>query len=89
MTMSDSPRRYVVDGAGARVLIGLTVDETREFETLDRTAERLREGESGKLDQARWQQLYFKHDEAWQAWKANTVDEANGVFRRPLDLWSI
>jgi len=31
----DSPRRYFVDGNGNRVLIGLTIEETFEFETLD------------------------------------------------------
>ena len=30
-----SPRRYFVDENGRRVLIGLTIEETFEFETLD------------------------------------------------------
>jgi hypothetical protein len=30
-----SPRRYFVDKDGRRVLIGLTIEETLEFETLD------------------------------------------------------
>lgn len=30
-----SPRRYFVDRDGRRVLIGLTLEETTEFETLD------------------------------------------------------
>ncbi len=30
-----SPRRYFVDENGQRVLIGLTVEETTEFDTLD------------------------------------------------------
>jgi hypothetical protein len=29
------PRRYFVDGDGARVLIGLSIEETREFEAID------------------------------------------------------
>ena len=31
----DLPRRYFVDGSGQRVLVGLTIEETAEFETLD------------------------------------------------------
>ena len=31
----DSPRRYFVDGSGRRVLVGLTIEETSEFEALD------------------------------------------------------
>jgi hypothetical protein len=31
----DSPRRYFVDGSGQRVLVGLTIEETCEFEALD------------------------------------------------------
>jgi hypothetical protein len=30
-----SPRRYFVDNNGRRVLVGLTIEETFEFETLD------------------------------------------------------
>ncbi|TWC05854.1 hypothetical protein FBZ93_102167 [Bradyrhizobium macuxiense] len=30
-----SPRRYVVDVSGRRVLVGLTLEETSEFEGLD------------------------------------------------------
>jgi hypothetical protein len=33
------PRRYFVDGSGRRVLIGLTIEETSEFETLDNHCE--------------------------------------------------
>ncbi|WP_321576326.1 hypothetical protein [Bradyrhizobium barranii] len=31
----NAPRRYFVDGGGRRVLIGLTPEETFEFERLD------------------------------------------------------
>jgi hypothetical protein len=33
-----SPRRYVVDNHGRRVLVGLTIEETSEFEQLDNLA---------------------------------------------------
>ena len=32
---NNAPRRYFVDGIGRRVLIGLTLEETFEFERLD------------------------------------------------------
>jgi len=56
----DSPRRYFVDGNGNRVLIGLTIEETFEFETLDNRP---------ALDERRWLELYGKHDSAWGDWK--------------------
>jgi len=34
--MRTSPRRYYVDNKGRRVLVGLTMEETLEFEQLDR-----------------------------------------------------
>src|ERR1041385_5961600 len=33
--MNSSPRRYCVNGKGERVLVGLTLQETLEFEALD------------------------------------------------------
>jgi len=39
-----SPRRYVVDVSGRRVLVGLTLEETSEFEGLD-TSLPVRDGE--------------------------------------------
>ena len=37
---TDAPRRYMVDRAGRHVLIGLTIEETIEFERLDSPAAR-------------------------------------------------
>lgn len=70
-----SPRRYFID----RVLIGLTIEETFEFETLDS----LPPDESGNdmewegrrpasTREERWLELYTKHDEAWRAWMVST-----------------
>jgi hypothetical protein len=71
-----SPRRYFVDANGHRVLIGLTIEETVEFETLDG----LPPDESGasegrtptSIRQKRWLELYATHDEAWRAWMVST-----------------
>lgn len=75
----DAPRRYIVDGAGQRVLIGLTISETIEFEALDKPdtrpgadllgeAARVREAKHGE----RWVELYVKHERAWSDWMAET-----------------
>jgi hypothetical protein len=60
------PRRYFVDQVGRRVLIGLTVEETFEFETLD--AARDENGVSTTTREKRWAELYSKHDQAWRQW---------------------
>lgn len=75
----DAPRRYIVDGAGQRVLVGLTISETIEFETLDSVDARpnadLRSNEplirQDKHDE-RWLELYVKHEQAWSTWMADT-----------------
>jgi hypothetical protein len=63
----NAPRRYFVDGGGRRVLVGLSFEETFEFEALD--------GQPGfdvdaPLDETRWRELYSKHDQAWKNWMA-------------------
>jgi len=55
---------YVVDAGGNRILIGLTADETREFERLDDLISEL--GPAGtddiqSLNERRWLILYDKH----------------------------
>jgi hypothetical protein len=77
----DSPRRYFVDRNGRRVLIGLTIEETFEFETLDSMTP-LDEGDkqvawdehgmpTSKREQ-RWLELYRKHNNAWRLWMVET-----------------
>ena len=72
------PRRYHVDKKGRRVLVGLTIEETFEFEQLDVTD---RSGERGYAASdelpatnyaRRWLELYMKHDEAWKIWMSGT-----------------
>ena len=73
----DAPRRYIVDGAGQRVLVGLTISETIEFEALDKPDTRPGAdllGEAARVrrtrDGERWVELYAKHERAWSDWMA-------------------
>lgn len=74
------PRRYFSDEKGQRVLIGLTIEETLEFEALDRLSANEAGGPvASRADwvaittrQKRWLELYAKHDGAWRAWLVET-----------------
>ena len=81
-----SPRRYFVDGKGHRVLIGLTVEETFEFETLDNEpaiddlgslAALYENGVPTTTREKRWFELYRKHDSAWMEWKTKIQADRN------------
>lgn len=72
------PRRYQANIAQPYTLIGLTVEETREFERLDHLSV---EGDSGNAtwtpdgepttpEERRWFELYRKHEIGWSAWLA-------------------
>ena len=71
---NNSPRRYVVDGSGRRVLFGLTAEETSEFERLEASLALLHGEGAGDLPvsgpERRWIELYGKHDVAWLRWVA-------------------
>ena len=82
-----SPRRYFVDKGGRRVLIGLTIEETFEFETLDSLPALYESGNHLAWDddgiptttrEKRWLELYNKHDEAWRAWMIETSSDRCG-----------
>jgi hypothetical protein len=92
---SNSPRRYVVDVDGRRVLVGLTPEETSEFEGLDNSLPLLdgREAQSSEHPgsephlspsgaEGRWLELYHKHDRAWVEWMADlrAEDDRNSPF---------
>src|SRR3981081_4568738 len=71
-----SAERYQIDNDGRRVLVGLTLAETQEFETLDALApsdssgNRLGwtfGGEPTTGREKRWLELYTRHDEAWKS----------------------
>ena len=75
----DLTGRYRLDNNGRRVLAGLTVAETREFEMLDSLSpsddngNRIAwtfGGEPTTGREKRWLTLYARHDEAWKALKA-------------------
>ncbi len=75
----NAPRRYFVDAQGHRVLIGLSLEETTEFEALDLaptdTVQVVAEAGLGRVaavDDVRWLELYSKHDGAWRAWIAQS-----------------
>jgi hypothetical protein len=83
---NDSPRRYFVDNHGRRVLVGLTIKETSEFEELDNLAASNRRdghvlwdrnGPPATEQEERWLELYTKHDEAWSKWMADTRTKGN------------
>ena len=78
---NDAPRRYIVDSTGRRVLVGLTIEETIEFERLDSpAAHRLHVGHvlwdgrdaSPAQPEQRWGELYAKHEQAWSQWMAES-----------------
>ncbi len=83
------PRRYFVDQAGRRVLIGLTLEETTEFETLDSLPALDESGNHVAWDEngvptttreKRWLELYSKHDQAWRQWMAETHSTRRGTL---------
>jgi hypothetical protein len=76
---NNAPRRYFVDAVGRRVLIGLTLEETFEFERLDSEPDAGRAGaiwiERGSQPapgEKRWLELYAKHEDAWKIWMARS-----------------
>ena len=64
----NAPRRYFVDAQGHRVLIGLSLEETAEFEALDVAATE----EATAVDDVRWLDLYSRHEAAWRVWIAQS-----------------
>jgi hypothetical protein len=67
--------RHSIDQKGRRVLVGLSAEETREFETLDSLSpsdgggNRIAwtfGGDPTTSREKRWLELYTKHDEAWK-----------------------
>jgi hypothetical protein len=75
------PKRYRVDENGRSVLVGLSIEETFEFETLDDLAPSdetgallaWRDGVPITSREKRWLELYQKHDEAWKALVAKSL----------------
>ena len=62
---------YILDGDGNRILIGLTIEETREFERLDELISDLSSAptdDSRSISERRWLVLYDKHEPAVRAY---------------------
>ena len=62
---------YVLDSDGNRILIGLTLAETGEFERLDELISDLSSAptdDSRSINERRWLVLYDKHEAAIQAY---------------------
>ena len=58
---------YLLDAEGNRILIGLTLEETREFERLDELISNLSSAptdDSRSINERRWLVLYDKHEAA-------------------------
>ncbi|QOZ24879.1 hypothetical protein [Bradyrhizobium sp. CCBAU 51753] len=88
----NSPRRYFIDDDGRRVLIGLTFEETFEFERLDHLSDLHDAGHvlwdpSGRPASGpaqRWLELYSKHDRAWLQW----MESARNARKKDLPILS-
>ena len=77
-----APRRYFVDAQGHRVLIGLSSDETAEFEALDLSpvTSDISDGVAGE-NEVRWLELYLKHEGAWRTWITQSRAEQATAFK--------
>jgi len=70
-TMAYGDDGYVLDADGNRILIGLTLGETREFECLDELISDLSSAptdDSRSINERRWLVLYDKHEAAVRAY---------------------
>ncbi|QAU48773.1 hypothetical protein [Bradyrhizobium guangzhouense] len=84
-----APRRYFVDAQGHRVLIGLSSDETAEFEALDLSSiEGSVPQATGDIgdgvvadNEVRWLELYLKHEGAWRTWITESRAEQAPTFK--------
>jgi len=75
---------YILDGEDNRILIGLTVDETREFEHLDELmsyANFVPTDDSQSLNERRWLVLYDKHQAAERDYISTQNAEALRALR--------
>jgi hypothetical protein len=64
--------RYFVDENGKRILFDLTLTETIEFEQVDQRYE-CENGSISIVHDARWSELYTKHERGWKLWISNSL----------------
>ena len=80
-------RRYHSDELGRSILIGLTFEETQEFEELEDSSPAdstgspfwTFEGPPTTQRERRWLQLYAKHQAGWDLWRRMIVGPASIV----------
>jgi hypothetical protein len=75
---------YVLDADGNRILIGLTLDETREFERLDELISNLISApadDSRSQKERRWLVLYDKHDASTKLEEQKLTLGRSGSYR--------
>ena len=80
---------YVLDADGNRMLIGLTLDETREFERLDElmsNASFVPTDDSRSLNERRWLVLYDKHEAAVRIYLSTQNAKALRASRTAREL---
>ncbi|MGH6710711.1 MAG: hypothetical protein ACREEK_17280, partial [Bradyrhizobium sp.] len=87
------PRRYQANASQPYTLIGLTIEETSEFERLEHHSlvgdpgnEAWNSEEPSTPEQKRWLELYRKHETGWCLWLAAEGGSAEQVPRRST-LW--
>jgi hypothetical protein len=75
---------YILDANGKRILIGLTLDETREFERLDELIMSLVPEPTDELrsrNERRWLALHDKHEAAVRSYLTNENAKALRALR--------
>jgi len=80
---------YVLDADGNSVLVGLTLDETREFECLDELMSNVNfvpTDDSRSLNERRWLVLYDKHEAAVRIYLSIENAKALRASRTPRAL---
>jgi hypothetical protein len=87
MPQSLFPRRYYIDHEGRRVLIGLTVEQTGEFELLE-LPEPSSDIDQSNLNHGRWLELYRLHQQAWEIWRVKNSEPDLSTALGPSTLSS-
>ena len=80
---------YFLDAEGNRILIGLTLEETREFERLDELISNLSSAptdDSRSQNERRWLVLYDKHEAAVRIYLSIENAKALRASRTPRAL---
>lgn len=80
---------YFLDAEGNRILIGLTLEETREFERLDELISNLSSAptdDSRSINERRWLVLYDKHEAAVRIYLSTQNAKALRASRTAREL---